>query len=329
MAAELRRVGIAGTGAYAPEGVLTNADLEQMIDTSDEWITSRTGIKERRQVGEGEACSHLCVQAAEQAMEDAGVEPEEIDLVLVGTVTADYLLPSNAPLIQDRLGMTHAAAFDLAGACTGFVQGLVTGTQFIACGTYDNVLVIGAEALSRFVNYEDRNSCIIFGDGAGAVVLQPWETCRQGEVLKTTLGSDGSGWDLIWAPAGGSLAPMNEERLAAKEHMIHLKGREVFKFAVSRMCGVIEELMEGEDEPLGLVIPHQVNLRIIRAAQERLGLPDERIVVNIDRFGNTSAGSVPMAFDEARRDDRLVSGELVAMCAFGAGLNWGGALLRW
>ncbi|MEX1023788.1 MAG: beta-ketoacyl-ACP synthase III [Planctomycetota bacterium] len=324
------RVGIAGTGAYVPERVVPNAYFEEFLDTSDEWIVQRTGIRERRFAAEDQATSHLCVEAGQRALDDSGVRAEDLDLIICGTLSPDYLLPSTACLVQDRLGARKAGAFDCNAACTGFLTALATGECFIAAGRAKRVLVLGAETLSRFLDYEDRGSCILFGDGAGAAVLAPLEDCGQGEILKTSLGSDGSGYDFIHIPAGGSRHPTTPERLAAKETTIHLRGRDVYRFAVKHMAQLIEEMMEGYSmDELSLVVPHQVNRRIIDAALDRLGMTDEKVMINIHQYANTSAATVPIALDQARRENRIESGKLVVLVAFGAGLTWGGALVRW
>jgi 3-oxoacyl-[acyl-carrier-protein] synthase-3 len=324
------RVGIAGTGSYVPERVVPNAYFEKIVDTSDEWIVQRTGIRERRYVAEGEATSDMAVIAGRRALENAGVAPEELDLIVVGTVTPDQMIPACSALIQHRLGAKNAGAFDCNSACTGFLTALCIAEAYIASGRARRVLAIGAETLSRISDMQDRTSCILFGDGAGAVVLAPEEECRQGEILKTRQGADGSGYDLIYMLAGGSRKPATLETVQAREHFIRLNGREVFRFAVNRMGDLIEEMIEGHTyEDLCLVVPHQVNKRIIDSALQRLGWNDEKVMVNIQHYGNTSSATVPVALDEARRAGRLVSGKLVILVAFGAGLTWGGVLIRW
>ena len=324
------RVGIAGTGAYVPEKVVTNEFFEGILDTSDEWIVQRTGIRERRFAADDEATSDLCVHAAEEALRNAGITADELDLIVVGTISPDYQLPSTAVLVQDRLGAKDCGAFDVVAACSGFLTALHTGEAFVAAGRARRVLVIGAETLSRFLNFEDRGSCIIFGDGAGAAVLMPHGECGQGEILRTNLGADGSGYEFIHMPGGGVVHPATVESVEAKMHKIQLKGRETFKFAVTRMSRLIKDFME-EHEPdeLGLIVPHQVNRRIIDAALDRLDMTDEKVVVNIQKYGNTSAASVPVALHEAVTEERTVPGKLVVLVAFGAGLTWGGTLIRW
>lgn len=323
-------VGIAGTGACMPDRVVSNHDFAKLVDTSDEWIQQRTGIKERRFISENECTSDLCVKAAERALESAGLNATELDLVLTGTLTPDYLLPGVSCLVQDRIGAKNAGAFDCSAACTGFLTALSIGEAFVASGRAKNVLVLGAEALSRYLDLKDRTSCIIFGDGAGAVILRPWEQCRTGEVLKTTLGADGSGFEFIHMKGGGAKQPPTAESVARGDHFIRMRGREVFRFAVTKMADLIVQMAEGHSyEEIGLIVPHQVNARIIEAAMERVGWPLDKVFINIDKYGNTSAATVPVALDEARRAGRLEPGKLVISVAFGAGLTWGGTLIRW
>ncbi|MBK8178863.1 MAG: ketoacyl-ACP synthase III [Planctomycetes bacterium] len=324
------RVGIAGTGSQLPDRVLQNRDFEKWIDTSDEWIVQRTGIRERRWVAEGEKTSDMCLSAARRALDASGVKPEELDLVIVGTLTPDFLLPACACLVQDRLGAKNAGAFDVSAACTGFLTALHTAEAFIASGRAKRVLAIGAESLSRFLDIKDRSSCIIFGDGAGAAVLMPWEDCRQGEILRTKLGADGSGYSFIHMKGGGSVTPPTQESVARGDHFIRLQGRETFRFAVNKMAEMIELMVQGQDPAdVSLIVPHQVNQRIFEAAMERLGWGMEKLFINIDKYGNTSAASVPIALDEAVRAGRLSKEKLAVLVAFGAGLTWGGTLLRW
>jgi 3-oxoacyl-[acyl-carrier-protein] synthase-3 len=325
-----RTTGIAGTGSYAPERSVDNAFFEGILDTNDEWIRQRTGIAARRYVAEGEENSHMCIAAAKEALDAAGVKAEELDLIVVATISGDYQMPATACLVQTALGASKAGAFDVQAACSGFVTALSVGEAFISSGRYDRVLVIGAEALSRFLDFEDRGSAILFGDGAGAAVLMPHDECKRGEILKTTLGADGEGWEHIWIPSGGTKRPACAESVEAREHFIRVNGREVYRFAVKRMGEVIGEMMEGHDQSeLGLIVPHQVNQRIIDAAVERHEIPAEKVMVNINRYGNTSAASVPIALHEAVETGRMEDGKLVVLAAFGAGLTWAGALIRW
>lgn len=330
MSSTLQRVGIAGTGSSLPERIVTNDDLAELVDTSDEWIRQRTGIGERRFVVEGQNNSDLSIDAARKALDAAGIGPEDLDLIVLGTLTPDYLMPSTACLVQDALGAGRAGAFDVAAACTGFLTALHTGEAFVRAGRARNVLCIGAETLSRYLDMSDRTSCILFGDGAGAAVLRPLEECEQGEILETRLGADGKGYDFIHIPMGGAKTPHNHPDYDREGHFIRLRGREVFRFAVGKMTEMIQEVTAGIDpEEIGLLVPHQVNQRIIDAALERLGWGPERCMVNIDRYGNTSAASVPIALDEARAAGRLEKGKYVVLVAFGAGLTWGATLLRW
>ena len=289
-------VGIAGTGSYVPERVVPNRYFESLVDTSDEWIEQRTGIRERRFAADDQATSDLALEASKRALESAGVKPEELDLIVLGTLTPDYLLPSTACLIQDRLGATRAGAFDVNAACTGFLTAMHTGEAFVAAGRARRVLVVGAEKLTSFVDFTDRTSCIIFGDAAGAAVLTPLDECGQGEILRTTLGADGKGYDFIHMPGGGSRKPPTAETLEKREHYIRMRGRDVFRFAVTYMGEMVREMITGyTPDEIGLVVPHQVNKRIIEAALERLEISPEKVVVNIEKYGNSSAATVPHA----------------------------------
>jgi 3-oxoacyl-[acyl-carrier-protein] synthase-3 len=324
------RVGIAGTGAYVPEQVIPNSFFEKIVDTSDEWIIQRTGIRERRYARPGESTSDMSLAAAQRAIEAAGLEPADIDLVVLGTLTPDHLLPATSAMIQHKLGAKNAGAFDVNAACSGFMTAMSAAEAFIASGRARHVLAIGAETLSRFLDMKDRTSCILFGDAAGAAVLSPYEECGQGEILRTMLGADGSGYEFIHMIGGGSRKPLTSEAIDAGEGFIRVRGREVFRFAVTCMSDLIANMVEGYDyDDLCLIVPHQVNQRIIEAALERLGWSDEKVMVNIQNYGNTSAATVPVALDEARRAGRLVKGKLVVLVAFGAGLTWGAALIRW
>ncbi|MBL8767351.1 MAG: ketoacyl-ACP synthase III [Planctomycetes bacterium] len=324
------RAGIRGSGCYVPERVLSNRDFEKMVDTSDEWITTRTGIKERRIAAPDQSTSDLGAIAAQRALDDAGITAKDLDLILVATVTPDYPFPSTACLIQHKLGCRDIGAFDLSAACSGFMYAISTAAQFVRGGVAKNVLVIGAETLSRVTDYTDRGSAILFGDGAGAVIVS--NQFEHGEILSTELHSDGAGFDTIIVPAGGSAKPLTPEAMSAREQYMKLRGREIYKFAVSRMVELVEQACaRHSDLELGVVVPHQVNLRIIESARDRLGIGDDKLVVNIERYGNTSAASIAIAFDEARRAGRFAAcgGKLVVMCAFGAGLTWGSVALRW
>ncbi|MBN1504830.1 MAG: ketoacyl-ACP synthase III [Candidatus Eisenbacteria bacterium] len=326
----MRGARIAGTGSYAPPRVITNAELERMVDTSDEWITTRTGIKERHVADDGVASSDLAAEASKIAMAEARITAEEIQLVIVATVTPDRLFPSTACTLQEKLGASNAAAMDLSAACSGFVYGLSVASGLIGIGALDRVLVVGVETLSKLVDWEDRNTCVLFGDGAGAAVVVPCETGRG--VLSTSMGSDGSLGTLLELPAGGSLHPATQETLNTRMHFIKMKGNEVFKSAVRSMETVAKDAMKkagvGADE-VALLIPHQANLRIIEATAKRLGIGMDRVFVNVNKYGNTSAASVPLALDEARKEGRVKEGDLVCLVAFGAGFTWGSAVLRW
>ena len=324
-------VGIAGLGHCVPDRVLNNDWFTQFIDTSDEWIRQRTGIVERRWMSEGQTTSDLFVGAAKIAMERAGVTPEEIDLIVVGTVSGDFLsCPASACIVQDKLGCKNAWAFDLAAACTGFIYGLEVGRQFIMSGRHKNVLVIGGEGLSRLLDMNDRNSVVIFADGAGAAVLQRHETCQQGLIEDMTVGADGSGYHFIIRPKGGAKEPVTPEILAEGTHLLRMKGREVYRFAVERMSELMSWAMEGQDvDEVGWVFPHQMNRRILETASNRINIPAEKVYINVHRFGNTSAGTVPICLSEAYGDGKLEKGKLQILAAFGAGLTWGAARVRW
>lgn len=322
--------GITGVGAYLPERVLSNDELQKMVDTNDEWIRTRSGIKERRINSPEQATSDLAVIAGERALADAGVAPEELGLIIVATSTPDTIFPSTACLVQDRLGAKNAAAFDLSAGCSGFIYALATGSQFITSGTYKKVLVIGAESLSRIVNWEDRKTCVLFGDGAGAVVLSP---VSQGNgILSFSLRSDGSKGALLSLPAGGSRLPATRETVEQKLHTIHMEGREVFKFAVRVMAKAAMEVLAGaglNKSDIDYFVPHQANIRIIESAANRLDLPMDKVLINLDRYGNTSAASIPLALEEAVHSGRIKQGDHIVMVGFGAGLTWGAAVVKW
>lgn len=324
------RCGLRGTGSAVPEHVLTNAALSAMVDTSDEWIVQRTGIKERRIVADGQSTSDLCIEAARKALDDAGLAAADLDLILLATVTPDMHVPATACRIQAELGAVRAAAFDLQAGCTGFIYALNVATQYVWAGSARNVLVIGAECLSRITNYTDRSSCILFGDAAGAAIVSA--DYRFGEILSTSIATDGNGYDVMYQSAGGSRTPVTAELIESMAHKLVIRGREVYKFATNKMVELVRlEMERNPDLELGAVIPHQMNARIIEAARERLELPEQSIYVNIQRYGNTSAASIPLALDEARRTGffREMDGRLVVFCAFGAGLTWGSAGLAW
>lgn len=323
-------VGILGTGSYLPEKILTNFDLEKIVDTNDEWIVSRTGIRERRVADKTMASSDLAYEASLKAIESAGISPEEIDLIIVATVTPDTAFPSTACILQDRLGAKKAAAFDLSAACTGFLYGVTSAAQFIKNGYYKYALVIGVECLTKIVNWEDRNTCVLFGDGAGAIVMGPTE--EGFGFLSYELGADGSGGDLLQQPGGGSRIPASIESVQAKQHFVTMNGGEVFKFAVRVMEQVSESVLKKAGltkEDVDLLVPHQANLRIIEAARKRLGLTQEKVVVNVDKYGNMSSASIPVALDEAFRNQRINRGDTIVLVGFGGGLTWAGSVVRW
>jgi len=325
-----RSVRIAGLGCYLPETVLTNRDLEKMVDTSDEWIVTRTGIRERRIAKADEASSDLAIDAARKAMADARVEPKDLDLIVVGTATPDYPFPSTATVVQNKIGATNAAAFDVAAACSGFIYSLTIVHSMIVAGKARRALVIGVETLSRITDYQDRATCVLFGDGAGAAVI---EECEQGEgILSTYIKSDGTYADLLYQPVGGSRTPLTEERIRDREHFIKMKGDGLFKYAVKAMVDAGEMALREANvkaSDIDFVIPHQANLRIIEGVRSRLGVPPEKTIVNIDRVGNTSSASIPIAFCEARDQGIIKRGDLILMVAFGGGLTWGAVLLKY
>lgn len=326
----LKSVGIVGTGSCLPEKVLTNFDLEKMVDTSDEWITTRTGIKERRISDEKTAASDLATGAAIKAMESAGVAPEDIDLIIVATVTPDMAFPSTACIVQDNIGAVNAAAFDVEAACTGFIYGLSIGEKFISAGDAKTVLVIGAETLSKVCNWEDRNTCVLFGDGAGAAILQEVES---GEgILSTILGAEGWKGHVLTLPAGGSRMPSTIETVKQKKHYIHMDGGEVYKFAVNIMAEASRKAVEKAGlslESIDYVVPHQANIRIVEAAAKRLKMDMDKIYVNLNKYGNMSSASIPVALDEAVKAGRIRKGNNVLMVGFGAGLTWGSCVMKW
>jgi len=327
---QIRGARIAGTGSYVPPNVLSNKDLESLVETSDEWITSRTGIKERHIAAEGVPSSDLAAEASRRALAEAGVDPAEIELVMVSTVTPDRMFPSTACTLQQKLGTVNGAAFDLSAACSGFIYGLSLASGLIGIGAMDKILVVGVETLSKIVDWKDRNTCVLFGDGAGAAVVIPCEPGRG--VLSTSMGSDGSLGSLLELPGGGSLYPATENTVNNRMHFIKMKGNEVFKNAVRAMETVAKDALEKANvasSDLSLLITHQANLRIIEATAKRLGVSMDRVFVNLHKYGNTSAASVPMALDEARKEGRVGDNDLIALVAFGAGFTWGAAVLRW
>jgi len=325
-----RSAQIFGWGKALPERVLTNDDLSRTLDTSDGWIRERTGIEERRIVEEGETTASLAIQAARSALARAAFDPADVDLIVVATITPEYLFPATACLVQDALGASQAAAFDLNAGCTGFIYGLALATQGIQVGAYNHALVIGADTVSRFVDWEDRRTCVLFGDGAGAVLLGA--SSAPGGVLTTLLGSDGSGAELLILRAGGSRHPATPETTASGMHYLQMDGRKIFRFATRIIPQATREALDRAGLPLEhleLLIPHQANRRIIEASAQRLGLPPERVFTNMARYGNTSAASIPIALCEALEAGKVQVGDHLALVAFGAGLTWGAAVIEW
>lgn len=328
--ADFRTVWMRGLGMAVPPRVVTNADLEKIVDTSDEWIIQMTGIKERRFADEDTATSDLAAEAGRAALEQAGVDPLDIDMIVVGTATPDMFFPSTACLVQDKLGATNSFAYDMSAACSGFIYGLVIAKQFIVAGTIETALVIGAEVLSKYMDMTDRNTCVLFGDGAGAAVVQGCDPPRG--LVDQYMRCDGSLGDLLKFPAGGSRMPASEETVRNGQHYIKMQGKQVYVNAVKAMSDSVAKVLEQQGltgSDVDLLVPHQANIRIITSIADRLGLPMEKVYVNIDRFGNTSAASIPIALAEARENGLLKEGMLVQMVAFGAGFTWGSALYRW
>ena len=320
---------IAGTGSFVPDKRLTNDELARSVDTNDEWITQRTGIKERRIAGSNESCATLSSHAATNALKAAGLEPKDLDLILVATITPEMVTPSTACFVAASLGLDRTPAMDLSAACSGFVYALDTAAAFIQAERYENVLVIGAETLSRITDYTDRSSCILFGDGAGAVVLSRSDDATRG-LLYSSRYADGGGWELLYCPPG-SRNPVDEKMVAGRQQFLRLRGREVYKFAVDRFIQMIQDALDKSGltiDDVKLIVPHQVNQRIIDSALQKLHIPPEKAFVNIDRYGNTSAASIPIALDEAVRTGRLARGDVVVFVAFGAGLTWANAVVR-
>jgi 3-oxoacyl-[acyl-carrier-protein] synthase III len=320
----MKKASIIGTGSYLPERVLTNFDLEKIVETSDEWITTRTGIKERRIAAKDQATSDLAYEAAKKALQSAKMDAKDIELIIVGTSSPDMLFPSTACIVQEKLGAVNAAAFDASAACSGFSYALATAASFIESGQYDNILVIGADTLTKYLDWTDRNTCILFGDGAGAVVLKA--TNDGSGILSSVLGADGTGGKYLTMPGGGSRDP------EAKKRFITMDGKEVFKFAAKVLPVCYKAALEKakvKTEQVKLLIPHQANIRIIDFALKNLGLPKENVYVNLHRYGNTSAGSIPIALDEAYREKKIKKGDIVVMVGFGAGLTYGANVIKW
>jgi len=324
------RVRIVGTGSYLPEKILTNRDLEQMVDTTDEWIVSRTGIRQRRICSDKEAASDLGIRAAQRALEDANVKVEDVDLVIVATITPDMFFPATACIIQSKMGIKNAAIFDLNAACTGFIYSLFTAQQFLQSDTYETALVIATETLSKITDWKDRNTCVLLGDGAGAAVLRK-EKGNSG-ILSCYLDGNGQYGDLLNMPAGGSRLPATVTTVRKRLHYLKMRGNETFRIAIPEMANSVKLGLERcglNRNDLDLLIPHQANIRIIRALAKRLSIPMEKIFVNIDRCGNTSAATVAIALDEANRQGRIKKGDIIELVAFGAGFTWGSCVIRW
>jgi 3-oxoacyl-[acyl-carrier-protein] synthase-3 len=326
----LIRSKIISTGSYLPEKILTNFDLEKIVDTSDEWITERTGIKERRIASENQAASDLAYEASRLALEKASLKAEDIDLLIAATVTGDMPFPSTACIIQHRLGAKNAAAFDINAACSGFLYGLYVADSFVRSGMHKRVLIIGAEVLSKITDWEDRTTCVLFGDGAGAAIVEPTEEERG--IISMHINSDGGMWDLLHIPGGGSRYPVSKDSLDKRLHYIKMKGNETFKIAVRTLEDLVLRILKDnklDPSQLSLLIPHQANLRIIQATADRLGLPMDKVLINIDKYGNTSAASIPIALDEAVMTGRIKDGDYILLEAFGGGLTWASALIKW
>lgn len=327
----MRRARIIGTGSYVPEKVITNQDFEKYLDTTDEWIVSRTGIRERHIAAEDENTSDLSVNAARNALDMAGLSVQDIDLIIVGTITGDYPWPATACVVQDKLGAGQIAAYDISAACSGFIFALNNAVAQIESGAIKRALVIGAEVFSRILDYNDRNTCLLFGDAAGAVVLEAHEGGDRG-ILSTHLHSDGSYRELLYQPGFGSVVTPTEERVRNGDHFIKMQGNEVYKVAVRMLAEVALEALEANGmtlDDMDLLIPHQANLRILEAASKRLKLPAEKVYINVDRFGNTSAATIPLALDEVNRAGKLKENDIIVLNAFGAGFTWASACLRW
>ena len=325
------RTKITASSHYLPERRVTNLELQQTVETSDSWIVERTGIRERRVVAKGQATSDLAAEAAKSLLKQRGIDATEIDLIIVGTVTPDMMFPSTACLVQHKIGAKNAWGFDLSGACSGFIYALATGSQFIAAGSHKKVLVIGADVMTSIIDFEDRATCVLFGDGAGAVLLEPAAGDEVG-IMDSLLRSDGSGGQHLYMPAGGSLNPPSVETVQKKMHYVHQDGKNVFKYAVRGMADISAEILEKNAIPskdIKLYIPHQANLRIIKAAVDRMKLDDSQVAINIDRFANTTAGTIPICLSEAAESKRITKGDKVLLASFGAGWTWGSLLLRW
>ncbi len=325
----MKKVGIIGVGEYLPEKILTNADLEKMVDTSDGWITSRTGIKERHLAAAGQAASDLAFKAAASALKNAKLKPEDLDLIVVATITGDMPFPSVAAILQNQLQAKKAACFDISAACAGFVYGLSVAQQFIACGTYKKALVVGVEVLSSITDWQDRNTCVLFGDGAGAAVLSE---VKSGGIISTYLGCDGSKTGILNMPAGGSRNPATHDTVEKRMHYLKMQGNDVFKIAVNTMTEAAETVLQQAGmtfADVDLIIPHQANARIIMAVAKKLGIPEDRVYLNIERCGNMSSASTVTALCEAVQEGKVKKGDIILLDAFGAGLVWGSCIIKW
>jgi len=325
------RAKITAVSHFLPERVVTNKDLEKIVDTSDEWIVERTGIRERRMVEKGQATSDLGAEAAKLALSRRGMDASEVDLIIVATVTPDMFFPSSACLVQTKIGANNAWGFDLSGACSGFVYALATAAQFVSTGAHKNVLVIGADVMTSIINMQDRATCVLFGDGAGAVLVEAAEDGERG-IIDFILRSDGSGGQFLYMPAGGSLNPTTAETVQKKMHYVHQDGKNVYKFAVRGMADISDELLKKHGfcaRDLKLYIPHQANLRIIQSAVEKMKLEPSQVAINIDRYANTTAATIPICLSEAVESKQVQRNDLVMLASFGAGFTWGSLLLRW
>ena len=328
----MKKITIKGTGSCAPERVVPNSYFEKIIDTSDEWITTRTGIKERRMIEKGQAMSDLATLASASALQMAGISPEELDLIIIGTSTADMVSPSAGCIVQHRLGAKKAVAFDVNAACPGFIYGLAIAQKFMQDGSYGKALVVGGEIISNRIDFKDRSTCVLFGDGAGAVVLGHSNGKDDGEILSMDIESDGDLWRLIHVPGGGSRIPASHEMLNEGLQYLKMQGNEVFKHAVRTLVDSANKIMAQQGITSGEIdwfIPHQANIRIMEVVAGRLGIPTEKVIITVHKYGNTSAASIPVAFDEAVRSGRIRKGDLILVNSFGAGLTWGAALFRY
>ncbi len=324
------RAAIKGLGAAVPKKIMTNADFEKFLDTSDEWITTRTGIKQRRIVSDGESTATLATEAAKKALASANIAPTDLDLIICATVSPEVMFPATACFIQKAIGAQGIGAFDISAACSGWLYALDVASQFIETGRYRRILVVGAETLSRFCDYTDRSSCILFGDAAGAAVLEATEEKNKG-IIYNVMHADGDGWDFIHVPGGGSLEPASQQTVKDGRHFVKMRGRDVYRFAVEKLQWLIGDCMEQCNLDVGdvdMVIPHQVNMRIIKSAIEKYNFPLEKVYVNIERYGNTSAASIPLAMTEAYEAGKIKAGDTILLVAFGAGLTWAGTVVR-